>query len=92
MKRRNSRLVCLVIALLFFFIVSFVHFAHTEKGPWSDIRCPACQLQFSVLSGALVIFLLLSLLIMQLFFGPNPRPEYESQFASRISSRAPPGI
>jgi hypothetical protein len=92
MKRGNSQLVRLAIAFLFLYIVSFVHFAHTEKMPWGDIHCPACQLQFSVLSVALVIFLLLPLLIMQLFFGPNPKPEYESQFALRISSRAPPAI
>ena len=90
--RRNPRLVHLAIAFLFFFIVSFVHLTHTENEPGSDIHCLACQLQFTVLSVALIIFLLLPLLIMQLFFGPNPRPEYESQFAPKISSRAPPVI
>ena len=92
MKKINSRLVRLAFAFLFFFIASFVHFAHTENGPCSDIHCPVCQLQFSVLSVALVIFILLPLLIIQLFFGPNPKPEYESPFAPMISSRAPPAI
>jgi hypothetical protein len=90
MKRRNSRLVRLIFAFLFFIIVSFIHFAHTEKGPGSDIHCPACQLQFTVLSAALIIFILLPLLIRQLYLRSNPRPEYELPFAPRISTRAPP--
>jgi hypothetical protein len=92
MKKRNSRLVRLGITLIFFLIVSFIHFTHTEKGPWSDIHCPACQLQFSFVSAALIIFLLLPLLIIQLFLVPISKPEYESQVAPMISSRAPPAI
>jgi hypothetical protein len=92
MEKTNSRLIRLAIALLFFLIVSFVHFAHTELGPCCDDDCAACRFQFAVLGVALVIFILLPLLIIQLFFGPNPRPEYESHFAPMISSRAPPAI
>jgi hypothetical protein len=92
MKRINCRLVRLAIALLFFLIASFVHFGHTENGPFSDINCPACKLQYSVLSAALVIFLLLPLLIIRQFFGPNPKPKYESRFAPMIPTRAPPAI
>lgn len=80
------------MALLFFLIVSFVHFVHTEKNPEGDNDCGACRLQYSILSAALIIFVLLLLPIIHLFFGPNPRPKYESYFAPRISSRAPPTI
>jgi len=92
MKRQNSRHVGLAIAFLFFFIVSVFHFTHTELGPCRDDECAACRLQFMVLGVALVIFTLLPLLILELFFEPIQQPEYESRFAPRVSSRAPPLI
>jgi len=92
MKRRNFRGVGFAVAFLFFLIVSVFHFAHTESGPCRDDECAACRLQFMVVGVALVIFALLPLLILELFFKPIQQPEYESRFAPRVSSRAPPLI
>jgi hypothetical protein len=92
MSKRNLWLIRLAIALLFFLIVSFIHFSHTEQGPLSDFRCPACQLQHSVLSAALIIFLFLPLLMILPFLEPDIRPEYESQFTPTILPRSPPLI
>lgn len=90
--KQNQRPLRLALALLFLFMVCFIHFAHTHCATCGDEDCPSCQLQFTVNGVAPVIFLLLVLLIGQIFFGSAPKPEYESQFEPEISSRAPPEI
>jgi hypothetical protein len=92
MRKRDLRLIRLAIGLLFFLIVSFVHFSHTEQGAFSDFRCPACQLQHSVLSAALISFLFLPLLMILPFLEASTGPEYESQFTPTILPRSPPLI
>jgi hypothetical protein len=92
MRSRNLRAIRLTVALLFFLIIVFVHFFHTEKGPFPDPFCPACQLQHSALSAALIIFVLLPLLAILLLVNPASGPKYESQFARIVPSRAPPVI
>ncbi len=90
MRTRSSRIVRLAFVFSFVALVCLINFTHTEKGPASDVRCPACQFQQSALGWVLAAYVFLPLLVILVLLEANRSPDYEFHFSPRISSRSPP--
>jgi hypothetical protein len=89
---RKKQIFNLVILFIFVLIVSFANFFHTEKTPFENDQCPACNLQKSIQATNHINF----------FYLPSPTfleilPIIEYSYYSSIlifhtSSRAPPQV
>ncbi len=90
MNQRSLRTLRLTFVILFFAVVALVNFTHIEKGPAGDVRCPACQLQQSVLGSIIAAVLFLPLFVVLLSRKPCRVPDFDFPFIPRLSSRSPP--
>ena len=90
MTQHSLRALRLSFVVLFFVVVSLVNFTHTEKGPATDARCPACQFQQSVLGSVIVALVFLPLLVFLLSLRAVRVPEPDFPFIPGPSSRSPP--
>lgn len=92
MLDRKKRIFSLGILFLFVLIISFANFFHTEKTPFENDQCPACNLQKSTQATSHIHFFHLPsptfLEILQII----EYSYYSSIFIFHSSSRAPPQL
>lgn len=90
MSKRSAQATRLAIALFFLAIVCLINFTHIEKGPASDINCPACWFQQTALGFVSAAFVFLPLLVLFIFIEALRCRDYQSLFIRPVTSRSPP--
>lgn len=92
MLNQKKQIFNLGILLFFFVIVSFANFFHTEKSPFEDDKCPACNLQKCTRATSHINFFHLPLPTFLEILQIEESSNYIYTFIFHSSSRDPPQV
>lgn len=90
MVKRRYLALKIAFPLFFFLVISSYNFFHTEKTPFEDQKCPACNFQHSIQGIELIILAEPPAPIQTYLIEPTTTYHFTSNFINFSNLRAPP--